>query len=69
MVQAVDLRAGMTFVKDGKLIKVIESNHHKPGKGNTLMQLTSTPKMTWLTSWTWPPMSNTNYQWPASKAK
>lgn len=39
MVQAVDLRAGMTFVKDGKLIKVIESNHHKPGKGNTLMQL------------------------------
>ncbi|MFD1392640.1 elongation factor P [Lacticaseibacillus jixianensis] len=39
MTQAIDLRAGMTFVKDGKLIKVLESNHHKPGKGNTLMQL------------------------------
>ncbi|WP_125702673.1 elongation factor P [Lacticaseibacillus daqingensis] len=37
--EAVDLRAGMTFVENGKLIKVIESNHHKPGKGNTLMQL------------------------------
>ncbi|WP_262314938.1 elongation factor P [Lacticaseibacillus parakribbianus] len=39
MTEAVDLRAGMTFVEDGKLIKVLESNHHKPGKGNTLMQL------------------------------
>ncbi len=37
--EAIELRAGMTFEKDGKLIKVIESNHHKPGKGNTLMQL------------------------------
>lgn len=37
--EAIDLRAGMTFEKDGKLIKVLESNHHKPGKGNTLMQL------------------------------
>lgn len=39
MTTAIDLRAGMTFEKDGKLIKVLESNHHKPGKGNTLMQL------------------------------
>ncbi|WP_261806442.1 elongation factor P [Lapidilactobacillus luobeiensis] len=39
MTEAIDLRAGMTFVKDGKLIKVIESNHHKPGKGNTVMQV------------------------------
>lgn len=39
MTEAIDLRAGMTFEKDGKLIKVLESNHHKPGKGNTLMQL------------------------------
>ncbi len=37
--EAIELRAGMTFEKDGKLIKVLESNHHKPGKGNTLMQL------------------------------
>ncbi|MCH4058252.1 elongation factor P [Lapidilactobacillus gannanensis] len=39
MTEAISLRAGMTFVKDGKLIKVIESNHHKPGKGNTVMQV------------------------------
>lgn len=39
MTEAIDLRSGMTFVKDGKLIKVLESNHHKPGKGNTVMQL------------------------------
>ncbi|MFD1430149.1 MULTISPECIES: elongation factor P [Lacticaseibacillus] len=39
MTTAIDLRAGMTYEKDGKLIKVLESNHHKPGKGNTLMQL------------------------------
>ncbi|AQP53178.1 elongation factor P [Vagococcus penaei] len=39
MISAADLRAGMTFEKDGKLIKVIESSHHKPGKGNTVMRL------------------------------
>lgn len=39
MVQAVDLRAEMNFVKEGKLIGVIESDHYKPGKGNSLMQL------------------------------
>ncbi|KRO16208.1 elongation factor P [Lacticaseibacillus saniviri] len=39
MVEAIDLKQGMTFVKDGKLIKVLETNHHKPGKGNTVMQM------------------------------
>ena len=33
MINASDLRAGMTFVQDGKLIKVLEASHHKPGKG------------------------------------
>lgn len=37
--EAINLKAGMTFIKDGKLIKVLESNHHKPGKGNTVMQM------------------------------
>ena len=39
MISAVDLRAGMTFEKDGKLIKVLDANHHKPGKGNTVMRM------------------------------
>ena len=39
MTEAIDLKSGMVFVKDGKLIKVLESNHHKPGKGNTVMQM------------------------------
>ncbi|MGY3765959.1 elongation factor P [Vagococcus vulneris] len=39
MISVGDLRAGMTFEKDGKLIKVLESSHHKPGKGNTVMRL------------------------------
>lgn len=39
MISASDLRAGMTFVQDGKLIKVLESSHHKPGKGNTVMRM------------------------------
>lgn len=39
MTEAIDLKAGMVFVKDGKLIKVLESNHHKPCKGNTVMQM------------------------------
>ena len=34
MIEASKLRAGMTFVTaDGKLIKVLEASHHKPGKG------------------------------------
>ncbi|UQS81939.1 elongation factor P [Bombilactobacillus folatiphilus] len=39
MIDAVSLRAGMTFVQDGKLIKVMSADHHKPGKGNTVMRL------------------------------
>ena len=39
MISAVDLRAGMTFIQDGKLIKVLEASHHKPGKGNTVMRM------------------------------
>ncbi|MEE6657429.1 elongation factor P [Pediococcus acidilactici] len=39
MVEAINLKAGMTFIKDGKLIRVLETNHHKPGKGNTVMQM------------------------------
>jgi elongation factor P len=38
MIAASDLRAGMTFVQDGKLIKVLDQSHHKPGKGNTVMR-------------------------------
>ena len=39
MISAVDLKAGMTFVQDGKLIRVLEASHHKPGKGNTVMRM------------------------------
>lgn len=39
MISAVDLRAGMTFIQDGKLIRVLEASHHKPGKGNTVMRM------------------------------
>lgn len=39
MITASDLRASMTFVQDGKLIKVLEASHHKPGKGNTVMRM------------------------------
>ncbi len=39
MLSASELRAGMTFEQGGKLIKVLESSHHKPGKGNTVMRL------------------------------
>ena len=38
MIAASDLKAGMTFEQDGKLIKVMEASHHKPGKGNTVMR-------------------------------
>ena len=34
------LKAGMTFeTADGKLIRVLEASHHKPGKGNTIMRM------------------------------
>ena len=40
MIEASKLRAGMTFVtNDGKLLKVLEASHHKPGKGNTIMRM------------------------------
>lgn len=38
MISAVDLKAGMTFIQDGKLIRVLSASHHKPGKGNTVMR-------------------------------
>ena len=40
MIDASKLRAGMTFVAaDGKLLRVLEASHHKPGKGNTVMRM------------------------------
>ena len=39
MIQTIDLKKGMVFEKDGKLLKVLAINHHKPGKGNPLMQM------------------------------
>ena len=39
MIQTIDLKKGMVFEKDGKLLKVLAINHHKPGKGNTFMQM------------------------------
>lgn len=39
MIAVSDLKSGMTFEQDGKLIKVLEASHHKPGKGNTVMRM------------------------------
>ncbi|MBP1042542.1 elongation factor P [Vagococcus sp. BWB3-3] len=39
MIAIIDLKAGMTFEQDGKLIRVLEASHHKPGKGNTVMRM------------------------------
>ncbi len=40
MIQAVDLRSGMRFIdSSGNLMEVIEAEHHKPGKGNTVMRM------------------------------
>lgn len=39
MVEAINLKKGMIFEMNGKLIKVLEANYHKPGKGNTVMQM------------------------------
>lgn len=40
MIEASKLKAGMTFeTADGKLIRVLEASHHKPGKGNTVMRM------------------------------
>ena len=34
MIQTIDLKKGMVFERDGKLLRVLAINHHKPGKGN-----------------------------------
>ena len=40
MIEASKLKAGMTFeTADGKLIRVLEASHHKPGKGNAIMRM------------------------------
>ena len=40
MIEASKLKAGMTFeTADGKLIRVLEASHHKPGIGNTIMRM------------------------------
>lgn len=39
MIQAVNLRSGMRYVDGNDLIQVLEANHHKPGKGNTVMRM------------------------------
>lgn len=39
MIAISDLKSGMTFEQDGKLIRVMEASHHKPGKGNTVMRM------------------------------
>lgn len=39
MISAVDLRAGNTFVQNGNLMRVLSAEHHKPGKGNTVMRM------------------------------
>lgn len=39
MVEAINLKKGMVFSQEGKLIRVLSANHHKPGKGNTVMQM------------------------------
>lgn len=39
MIQTIDLKKGMVFKRGDKLLKVLQINHHKPGKGNTLMQM------------------------------
>ncbi|MGH2217904.1 elongation factor P, partial [Enterococcus faecalis] len=39
MIAASDLKAGMAFGQDGKLIKLMEASHHKPGKANTVMRM------------------------------
>ena len=40
MIEASKLKAGMTFeTADGKLIRVLEASHHKPGKGLSLIHI------------------------------
>jgi len=39
MIDVNDLRKGVTFDFDGNLYKVIEYNHHKPGRGNATIRI------------------------------
>ena len=39
MTTAIELKKGMIFKQDGKLIEVLVSNHHKPGKGLSLIHI------------------------------
>ena len=39
MIDVNDLRKGVTFEYDGKLYKVLEYHHHKPGRGNATIRV------------------------------
>jgi elongation factor P len=39
MIDVNDLRKGVTFEYDGNLWKVLEYNHHKPGRGNATIRI------------------------------
>jgi elongation factor P len=39
MIDVNDLRKGVTFELDGQLFKVLEYNHHKPGRGNATIRV------------------------------
>src|SRR5512136_2142613 len=39
MIDVNDLRKGVTFIFDGKLYKVLEYSHHKPGRGNATIKV------------------------------
>jgi elongation factor P len=39
MIDVNDLRKGVTFEFDGSLYKVLEYNHHKPGRGNATIRI------------------------------
>ena len=39
MIDVNDLRKGVTFELDGNLYKVLDYNHHKPGRGNATIRI------------------------------
>lgn len=39
MIDVNDLRKGVTFDLDGSLFKVLDYNHHKPGRGNATIRI------------------------------
>jgi elongation factor P len=39
MIDVNDLRKGVTFEYDGQLFKVLDYNHHKPGRGNATIRI------------------------------